>query len=92
MAAAIESMVPSQIQANQANLTDAFLDWSAGESGWGGSTMATKMNNYFGYGSVTFPSSMSWGAELGYVLSVVPVTKSNSNPSGLSYSNYLSRP
>jgi hypothetical protein len=87
-AAAIQSMMPSQVQANQTNLTDAFLDWSAGESGWGGSPMATQMNNYFGYGSVTFPNSMTWGAELASILSAVPSTTANSNPSGLSYSNY----
>jgi hypothetical protein len=88
-AAAIQSMMPSQVQANQTNLTDAFLDWSAVESGWGGSSMATKMNNYFGYGSVTFPTSMTWGAELAYILSAVPSTKNNPNPIGFSYSNFL---
>ncbi len=88
-AAAIQSMMPSQVQANQTNLTDAFLDWSAVESGWGGSPMATGKNNYFGYGSFTFPNSMTWGAELAYILSAVPSTKTNPNPSGLSYGNYL---
>ena len=93
-AAAIQAQMPTlangvQVQANQGNLTDAFLDWSAFESGWGQSSFATAHHNYFGFGNVTFPSSLSWGAELAYILAVVPITATNSNFGRASYSSYL---
>jgi len=93
-AATIQSQMPtldsgSQVKANQTNLAGAFLDWSAWESGWGGSNFATSKNNYFGDGNVSFPSSMTWGAELAYILAIVPHTKGNPNIGNAPYSSFL---
>jgi RHS repeat-associated protein len=93
-AATIQSEMPylangTQVQANQGNVTAAFLDWSSWESGWGQSNFATSKYNYFGYGNVTFSSSMSWGAELAYILATVPNTPTNPNPGQAPYSSFL---
>ncbi len=92
--ATIQSQMPTlsngtQEQANQSNLTDAFLDWSAFESAWGMSAYALQ-GNYFGYGSAaSFSSSTTWGAELSQILNVVPVTANNPNPGGAAYGSFL---
>jgi RHS repeat-associated protein len=94
-AAAIQSEMPTivstgaQVQANQTNLTDAFLDWSAWESGWGTAPFATSHHNYFGYGNVYFPSSTSWGTELASILGSVPHTLLNPNVGNAPYSSFL---
>jgi RHS repeat-associated protein len=94
-AALIQSQMPipdgstTPIQINQATLTAALLDWSANESGWGGSNMVIDKNNYFGYGNVSFAPTLSWGAELATILAVVPITMTNPNPGHASYSSFM---
>jgi RHS repeat-associated protein len=94
-AATIQSELPTPensnnpIQINQTSLTNAFLEWSAWESGWGGSPLATNQNNFFGYGNVTFSSSTTWGTELALILAAVPSTNGNPNPGNAPYSSFL---
>jgi RHS repeat-associated protein len=93
-AGVIESQMPTlqdgtQFQMNQANLIEAFIDWSYLESHYGQSSFAKSNNNYFGYGNVKFPTSMSWGTELAYILAIKPITPSNDNDGQQPYSSFL---
>jgi hypothetical protein len=105
-AGSIQSLVDSAgVSINQTNVADAFLDWSAYESGWGQSGVATANHNYFGASAGSWGGtassncaksqfacwsvSTSWGAELADILNFAPHAKGNPNPGNAPYSAFL---
>jgi RHS repeat-associated protein len=88
---------------SQGNVTLAFLDWSAWESGWGAKHLATANHNYFGAsagswggtagancavrGFACWSGTVSWGTELSDILSFAP--NAAQNPTGETYGGAL---
>ena len=105
-AGAIQTDISSTgVQINQSNVVDAFLDWSAWESGWDNSNIATKNHNYFGAspgswggtagtnctlkGFACWSASVGWGAELADILNFAPHSTTNPNLGNATYVAYL---